>query len=75
MMAYSACFRKEAGSAGRDTRGIIRQHQFKKSSLSVLQALKQSESVFNEMCECASDLLSSLGLAQVDDALHGGFGF
>ena len=32
-MAYSACFRSEAGSAGRDTRGLIRQHQFNKVEL------------------------------------------
>ncbi|EAL3928634.1 serine--tRNA ligase [Campylobacter upsaliensis] len=63
MTAYSACFRKEAGSAGRDTRGIIRQHQFEKVELVSITSPKQSESVFNEMCECASDLLSSLGLA------------
>ena len=63
MTAYSACFRKEAGSAGRDTRGIIRQHQFEKVELVSITSPKQSESVFNEMCDCASDLLSSLGLA------------
>ncbi|TNB56777.1 serine--tRNA ligase [Campylobacter helveticus] len=63
MTAYSACFRKEAGSAGRDTRGIIRQHQFEKVELVSITSPEQSESVFNEMCECASDLLSSLGLA------------
>ncbi|MCR2064888.1 serine--tRNA ligase [Campylobacter helveticus] len=63
MTAYSACFRKEAGSAGRDTRGIIRQHQFEKVELVSITSPEQSESVFNEMCECVSDLLSSLGLA------------
>lgn len=63
MTAYSACFRKEAGSAGRDTRGIIRQHQFEKVELVSITSPKQSEAVFNEMLECASDLLSSLGLA------------
>ncbi|TNH34643.1 serine--tRNA ligase [Campylobacter helveticus] len=63
MTAYSACFRKEAGSAGRDTRGIIRQHQFEKVELVSITSPEQSESVFNEMCECASDLLSLLGLA------------
>lgn len=63
MTCYSACFRKEAGSAGRDTRGIIRQHQFEKVELVSITKPEQSESVFNEMVECASDLLSSLGLA------------
>ena len=63
MTCYSACFRKEAGSAGRDTRGIIRQHQFEKVELVSITNPEQSDSVFNEMLECASDLLSSLGLA------------
>lgn len=63
MTCYSACFRKEAGSAGRDTRGIIRQHQFEKVELVSITKPKQSESVFNEMIECASDLLTSLNLA------------
>lgn len=63
MTCYSACFRKEAGSAGRDTRGIIRQHQFEKVELVSITKPEQSQSVFNEMLECASDLLSSLNLA------------
>ena len=63
MTAYSACFRKEAGSAGRDTRGIIRQHQFEKVELVSITRAEQSDIVFEEMLSCASDLLSSLGLA------------
>ena len=63
MTCYSACFRKEAGSAGRDTRGIIRQHQFEKVELVSIAKPEQSESVFDEMLACASDLLTSLGLA------------
>ncbi|MBK1972329.1 serine--tRNA ligase [Campylobacter sp. TTU_617] len=63
MTCYSACFRKEAGSAGRDTRGIIRQHQFEKVELVSITKPDQSDSVFEEMLNCASDLLSSLGLA------------
>lgn len=63
MTCYSACFRKEAGSAGRDTRGIIRQHQFEKVELVSITKPEQSESVFDEMLACASDLLRSLGLA------------
>lgn len=63
MTCYSACFRKEAGSAGRDTRGIIRQHQFEKVELVSITKPEQSESVFDEMLACASDLLTSLGLA------------
>ncbi|MDY4829420.1 MAG: serine--tRNA ligase, partial [Campylobacter sp.] len=60
---YSACFRKEAGSAGKDTRGMIRQHQFEKVELVCITKPEQSDKVFDEMVACASDLLSSLGLA------------
>lgn len=63
MTCYSACFRKEAGSAGRDTRGIIRQHQFEKVELVSITKPEQSKSIFDEMLACASDLLTSLGLA------------
>ena len=62
MTAYSACFRKEAGSAGRDTRGIIRQHQFEKVELVSITKPKESQAVFEEMLECASALLTSLNL-------------
>ena len=63
MTCYSACFRKEAGSAGKDTRGMIRQHQFEKVELVCITKPEQSDKVFDEMVTCASDLLSSLGLA------------
>lgn len=63
MTCYSACFRQEAGSAGRDTRGIIRQHQFEKVELVSITKPEQSEAVLEEMVACASDLLTSLGLA------------
>ncbi len=62
MTGYTACFRKEAGSAGRDTRGIIRQHQFDKVELVSITKPDQSDEVFDKMVECASDLLTSLGL-------------
>lgn len=63
MTCYSACFRQEAGSAGRDTRGIIRQHQFEKVELVSITKPEQSEAMLEEMVSCASDLLTSLGLA------------
>ena len=62
MTCYSACFRLEAGSAGRDTRGMIRQHQFEKVELVSITKPDQSEGVLAEMISCASDLLTSLGL-------------
>ncbi len=62
MTGYTACFRKEAGSAGRDTRGMIRQHQFDKVELVSITKPDQSDEVFDKMVECASDLLTSLEL-------------
>ncbi|BBG65095.1 Seryl-tRNA synthetase [Hydrogenimonas sp.] len=62
LTAYTPCFRKEAGSAGRDTRGMIRQHQFDKVELVSITTAEQSDEVFEEMVACASDLLTSLGL-------------
>ncbi len=63
MTSYTPCFRKEAGSAGRDTRGLIRQHQFDKVEMVAITKQEESEEVFEKMVNCASDLLTSLGLA------------
>ncbi|TLT01073.1 serine--tRNA ligase [Aliarcobacter cibarius] len=62
LTSYTPCFRKEAGSAGRDTRGLIRQHQFDKVEMVAITLQEQSDEVFEKMVQCASDLLSSLGL-------------
>ncbi|MGE4295826.1 MAG: serine--tRNA ligase [Campylobacterales bacterium] len=62
LTAYTSCFRKEAGSAGRDTRGMIRQHQFDKVELVALSVPEESDRLFEEMVACASDLLTSLEL-------------
>lgn len=62
MTAYTSCFRKEAGAAGRDTRGMIRQHQFHKVELVVISHPQKSDEIFNEMVECASDILTALEL-------------
>ena len=62
MTAHTACFRKEAGSAGRDVRGIIRQHQFHKVELVAITKPEESDKVFDEMLSCASDLLTALEL-------------
>jgi len=70
--AYTACFRKEAGSAGRDTRGMIRQHQFDKVELVAITHPDKSEAMFEKMVNCASDLLASLGLAHQHVLLCGG---
>ena len=62
MTAYTSCFRKEAGAAGRDTRGMIRQHQFHKVELVAIAHPDESEKVFDEMVSCASDILTALEL-------------
>ena len=62
MTAYTSCFRKEAGAAGRDTRGMIRQHQFHKVELVAITKPEESEKVFDEMVTCASDILTALEL-------------
>lgn len=62
MTAYTSCFRKEAGAAGRDTRGMIRQHQFHKVELVALSKPEESEAIFDEMVTCASDILTALEL-------------
>ncbi|MFA9373184.1 MAG: serine--tRNA ligase [Poseidonibacter sp.] len=62
LTSYTPCFRKEAGSAGRDTRGLIRQHQFDKVEMVAITQPSQSDEIFEKMVNCASDLLTSLGL-------------
>ncbi len=62
LTAYTPCFRKEAGSGGRDIRGIIRQHQFDKVELVAITKPEQSDAMLEEMVECASRLLTKLGL-------------
>lgn len=62
MTGYTSCFRKEAGSGGRDVRGMIRQHQFHKVELVAIAKTDQSDALFDEMVSCASDLLTALEL-------------
>ena len=62
MTAHTSCFREEAGAAGRDTRGMIRQHQFHKVELVSITKPEHSEEVFEAMVACASDMLKELGL-------------
>ncbi|MGL4345539.1 MAG: serine--tRNA ligase [Cellulosilyticaceae bacterium] len=60
--AYTACFRAEAGSAGRDTRGIIRQHQFNKVELVKFAKPEDSYAELEKLTNDAEDVLSTLGL-------------
>jgi seryl-tRNA synthetase len=60
--AYSACFRSEAGSAGRDTRGLIRQHQFNKVELVKFVRPETSEAEHQSLVSDAEKILKKLGL-------------
>ncbi|MRJ02899.1 MAG: serine--tRNA ligase [Epsilonproteobacteria bacterium] len=62
LTAYTPCFRREAGSGGRDIRGMIRQHQFDKVELVAITRPEESDKMLEEMVECASQLLTKLGL-------------
>ncbi len=62
MTAYTACFRSEAGSAGRDTRGMIRQHQFSKVELVSITTPDQSAAEHERMLSCAEEVLKRLDL-------------
>ncbi|MBE6046887.1 MAG: serine--tRNA ligase [Clostridium sp.] len=60
--AYSACFRAEAGSAGRDTRGLVRQHQFNKVELVKFCKPEQSYEELDKLVADAESVLQGLGL-------------
>ncbi|MEM9234588.1 MAG: serine--tRNA ligase [Pseudomonadota bacterium] len=63
MTAYTQCFRKEAGSAGRDTRGMIRMHQFSKVELVSVTKPEDSQDEHERMTACAEEVLKRLDLA------------
>jgi seryl-tRNA synthetase len=60
--AGTLCFRAEAGAAGRDTRGMIRQHQFEKVELVSITTPEQSAAEHERMTACAEEVLKRLGL-------------
>jgi seryl-tRNA synthetase len=62
MTAHSPCFRSEAGSAGRDTRGFIRQHQFDKVEMVQVSHPEKSMDALEEMTRHAEAILQKLGL-------------
>ena len=62
LTALTPCFRSEAGSAGRDTRGFIRQHQFEKVELVTICRPEESEAEHQRMAKCAEGILEALGL-------------
>ena len=61
--ALTPCFRSEAGSAGKDTRGMIRQHQFPKVELVSIVHPDKSDEEHTRMTACAEEVLKQLGLA------------
>ena len=60
--ALTPCFRSEAGAAGRDTRGLIRQHQFDKVEMVSITTPEASEDEHERMTRCAEHILETLGL-------------
>ena len=63
LVASTACFRKEAGSYGKDTKGMIRQHQFYKVELVSIVDPKDSIKELERMTSCAKEILNKLKLA------------
>ena len=62
LTAYTPCFRAEAGAAGKDTRGMIRQHQFNKVELVSITTPEESKNEHERMLSCAEEVLRRLGL-------------
>lgn len=60
LTAFTPCFRQEAGSAGKDTRGMIRQHQFYKVELVSITTAENSMDELERMTKCAEDILQRL---------------
>jgi seryl-tRNA synthetase len=61
--AWTPCFRSEAGAAGKDTRGMIRMHQFNKVELVSITRPEDSEAEHERLTQCAEEVLKRLGLA------------
>ncbi len=59
---YSSCFRREAGSYGKDTKGILRVHQFDKQELLILSAPDQSVQLFDELVALQEKIISQLNI-------------
>jgi seryl-tRNA synthetase len=62
LTAYTPCFRAEAGAAGKDTRGIIRQHQFQKVEMVKFARPEESEAEHEQLTRDAEEVLETLGL-------------
>ena len=76
MTAHTPCFRSEAGSAGRDTKGMIRQHQFNKVELVTICKPEESDTEHKNMLRCAEAVLQKLELPyRVVELCTGDLGF
>ena len=76
LTAWTPCYRSEAGAAGRDTRGMIRQHQFSKVELVSITSENESEDELERMLNCATSILDDLKLSyQVVLLSSGDMGF
>jgi seryl-tRNA synthetase len=74
--AWTPCFREEAGAAGKDTRGMIRQHQFSKVEMVSVTHPDESDNELERMTNCAEDVLKRLGLSyRVVNLCTGDMGF
>ncbi|QHC34536.1 serine--tRNA ligase [Komagataeibacter xylinus] len=62
LVALSSCFRSEAGAAGRDTRGMLRQHQFQKVEMVSITTPEESDAEHERMTRCAEMVLEKLGI-------------
>ena len=75
MMAHTSCFRREAGAAGRDTRGLLRVHEFDKVEILAYSTPEQAGMIHQEILERAASVLAELGLAyRVVDICTGDLG-
>ena len=76
LMAYTPCFRREAGSAGRDTRGLLRVHEFDKVEILAYATEAQAAAMHHELLDRATGTLDALGLAyRVVDLCAGDLSF
>ena len=76
LTAWTPCYRSEAGAAGRDTRGMIRQHQFSKVELVSITKEEDSEDELERMLSCATSILDDLKISyQVMLLSSGDMGF
>ena len=75
-VAFSSCFRREAGTYGKDTKGILRVHQFDKVEMVVFSKPEESENIHKQMLKISEDLMHELNLPfQVVELAAGDIGY